>query len=116
MEEAPLYESMINGFKELLSYIDWVYFFIFIISAWGVLAFFKGDSVAKTFHLVGKKIWYVFITGCVVGCLYAWAMDINDKVGIFKLVLTLIVAIVTVKITGLNKLMYKLFKIPFKQE
>lgn len=119
MENIDIINALLNGVKEFLGYIDWIYVLLVIFTSWIVITFFKLDKNAdKTLKnkLDIRKRYFVLGVGVVIAIFYFWLMDYNNpekyifKDQIRNLFISFVFSIVLNLYVGVSELLDKIFK------
>jgi Mn2+/Fe2+ NRAMP family transporter len=94
-----------EAFKQFISYINWLFVLIFMLSTWLINDTADATNFGLAFNWLNKipKALRTLIIGFNVLILFAWTFGLHTKIEVFKLVLSLLISMVIYKF-GINKI------------
>lgn len=98
--------NVVAALKETVSYINYLFIIIFIITSFTINLFISADSLFSSINFMQKwKSGWIFIWGLFLIGLFIYLFDYKDKLEVFGIFLSLFIAMSLYKVVGLDKLM-----------
>uniref|UniRef100_A0A6M3ITK4 Uncharacterized protein n=1 Tax=viral metagenome TaxID=1070528 RepID=A0A6M3ITK4_9ZZZZ len=105
--------EMLQGFKEFVGNIQWVFLFLFIFLTWALNLYRKRSKPATTkfgkFWVGIPTGWKVLAFGLIIAILYMWLAGMTSKESFLPMLITITFGMVAWKL-GLSKIAEKLEK------
>lgn len=98
--------NLLEGFKIIFSYINWVFLIIFIVVAWLINDITDAKNIASWLLWLKPipKAIRALIVGILLIILFTWVFKLKTPFEIFKLIISLLFSMVVFKI-GIDKVL-----------
>lgn len=104
--QGEINNNIVAALKEVVSYIDYLFILIFIITAFIINLFISADGLANSLNWMRKwKSGWIFIWGILLTVAFIYLFNYNGKLEIFGLVFSLMISMGLYKVVGLDAAM-----------